>query len=90
MSAGLTHRVTPERLAYISKSVPKVLILTGDEDNLVSPSNSKYLSENMSKAEFIVFEKTGHAIHLQRPKEYSALLERVFKEGRERSKTFQT
>ena len=89
MSAGLTHHVTPERLQTISKSIPKVLILTGDEDHLVNPSNSKYLKEHMPEAEYVVFEKSGHAIHLQQPKRYCALLERHFKEGKERSKTFQ-
>lgn len=88
MSAGLTHHVTPDRLQLISRTIPKILILTGDNDDLVNPANSKYLKSHMPEAEQVVFEETGHAIHLQRPKRYCELLERVFEEGRERSKTF--
>ncbi|KAL5511750.1 hypothetical protein ACEPAH_4968 [Sanghuangporus vaninii] len=84
MSAGLTHRVTPDRLREISRSIPKVLIVCGDQDNLVDPRNSKYLKENMPEAEYVVFENTGHALHLQWPERYNKLLERVMKEGRER------
>lgn len=37
----MTHRVSPERLRRdIAEKVPKVVILTGDEDNLVRPDNS--------------------------------------------------
>ena len=81
MSAALTHNVSPERLRSISRSIPKILIVTGDQDHLVDPKNSKYLKENMPEAELVVFEKTGHAIHLQWPKRYCELLERVMKEG---------
>ncbi|EJD05720.1 alpha/beta-hydrolase [Fomitiporia mediterranea MF3/22] len=86
MSAGLTHRVTPDRLRRISASIPKVLIVTGDADHLVDPRNSKYLKDNMPEAEYQVFEHTGHAIHFQWPIRYNELLERVMKEGRERAK----
>ena len=85
MSAGLTHRVTPDRLREISRSIPKVLIVTGDEDNLVDPSNSNYLAEKMPEAEYVVFEHTDHGLHLQWPERYNELLERVMIEGRERS-----
>ena len=59
MCAGLTHHVIPDRLKTISESIPKVLIITGDQDHLVPPSNSKYLKEHMSRAEFIEWEKAG-------------------------------
>ena len=86
MFAGLTHYVAPERLHKISRSIPKVMIVTGDEDYLVHPRNSEYLKANMPEAEYIVFPKTGHAIHLQWPKRYSELLERVIQEGSTRAK----
>ena len=85
MLAGLTHNVTPARLASISSSIPKVMIVTGDQDNLVAPENSAYLAQHMKEAEYIVFEETGHAIHAQRKKRYNALLQRVFSEGREKA-----
>ena len=81
MWAGLTHHVKAERLAQISKNVPKVLILTGDEDHLVKTSNSVYLSEQMPEAEFVVWKDTGHVLNVQRADRFNALLERVFHEG---------
>ena len=84
MSAGLTHRVTPDRLRKISESIPKVLIVTGDQDNLVDPRNSRYLKDNMPEAELVLFEKTGHAIHLQWPARFNQVIERAIREGRER------
>ncbi|KAH7877887.1 Alpha/Beta hydrolase protein [Lentinula edodes] len=83
MSSGLTHHVSAERLRQISKSIPKVTLATGDQDNLVSPDNTIYLKTHMKEAEVVTFENTGHAIHYQRPREFNAMLERVFEEGRE-------
>ncbi|EPQ51174.1 hypothetical protein GLOTRDRAFT_133293 [Gloeophyllum trabeum ATCC 11539] len=87
MLAGITHHVSPERLASISKSIPKVIIVTGDEDNLVDTRHSDRLKECMPEAEFVRFEHTGHGIHAQQRKKFNALLERVFKEGRERAQS---
>lgn len=87
MYAGLTHHVSPERLRRISSSIPKVLILTGDDDNLVRPDCSKYLKENMPEAEYVVWEGTGHAIQLQHPERFSKIVERVIDEGRQKVAT---
>lgn len=84
MAAGLTHHVQPERLRRISRSIPKVLILTGDEDHLIRPANSVYIKAHMPEAEFVQWEKTGHGIHIQQKERFNALLERVFEEGRQR------
>jgi pimeloyl-ACP methyl ester carboxylesterase len=84
MAAALTHHVQPERLRRIARAIPKVLILTGDDDNLVRPSNSVYLKKEMPEAEFIQWEKTGHGIHIQHRNRFHALLERVFEEGRQK------
>jgi len=84
MCAGLTHHVGAKRLAQISKTIPKVLILTGDEDHLVSPSNSVYLSKHMPEAEYVVWKDTGHAVNMQRTERFNTLLERVFLEGQAR------
>ncbi|KAK0197528.1 Alpha/Beta hydrolase protein [Armillaria mellea] len=75
MCAGLTHHVTPDRLRKISSSVPKVILVTGDEDNL----------RHMPDAELVQWENTGHAIHYQRRRKFNALVERVVKEGREKA-----
>jgi pimeloyl-ACP methyl ester carboxylesterase len=85
MSAAITHHVTPARLSQISSSIPKIAIVTGDQDNLVTPSNSAYLKKQMKEAEYIVFENTGHGIHAQRKEQFNALLERVIRESRDRS-----
>ncbi|KAJ6500437.1 Alpha/Beta hydrolase protein [Mycena sanguinolenta] len=82
MCAALTHHVTPERLRAICDAIPKVMIVTGDEDNLVSPANSFALKRCMPDAEFQQWKDTGHGIHAQQPKKFNQMLERVFKEGR--------
>ncbi|KAJ3778582.1 Alpha/Beta hydrolase protein [Lentinula raphanica] len=90
MCAGLTHYVSAQRLRQISTSIPKVTLVTGDQDHLVSPHNTVYLKTHMVEAEVVTFKDTGHAIHYQRPREFNALLERVFKEGRERAQAMGT
>ena len=81
MWAGSTHHVQPSRLAQISKTIPKVVILTGDDDHLVRPTNSAYLKKHMPEAEYIVWKDTGHVVSLQHVERFNALLERVFQEG---------
>ncbi|KZT03511.1 alpha/beta-hydrolase [Laetiporus sulphureus 93-53] len=84
MVAGLTHSVSPERLSKISASVPKVLIVTGDDDHLVDPSNSRYMKEHMPEAELVEWEGVGHALQVQCKDRFNQLLERIIREGRER------
>ena len=81
MWAALGHHVGVERLAQISNTIPKVLILTGDQDHLVRPSNSVYLSEHMPEAELVEWEDTGHVVNAQHVERFHTLLERVFLEG---------
>jgi pimeloyl-ACP methyl ester carboxylesterase len=84
MAAVPTHKVSPSRLRSIALSIPKVLIITGDQDNLVNPQNSLYLKEHIPEAELVILEQTGHAINLQRNARFNDLLEDVIREGRER------
>ena len=86
MWAGFTHHVQPERLAQISKTIPKVLIVTGDQDHLVRPSNSAYLKEHMQEAEYIMWKDMGHVVCAQHVGRFNALLERGFLEGEARLK----
>lgn len=81
MWAGFTHHVQAERLAQISKTIPKVVILTGDEDHLVWPTNSAYLKKHMAEAEYIKWKNTGHVVCMQHVERFNALLDRVFLEG---------
>jgi len=82
MWAALFHYVSPARLAAINASIPKILILTGDDDHMVDPSNSFKLAVAMPNAEFIQWEETGHGVVAQWPQRTAQLLERVFEEGR--------
>ncbi|KAF8075949.1 alpha/beta-hydrolase [Lyophyllum atratum] len=86
MAAGLTHHCAPDRLQLISSSIPKVVILTGDQDNLVLPQHSLELKDAMPEAELVQWIGTGHGIHAQRTAEFNELLERTFREGREQSR----
>jgi len=85
MAAGLTHRVSGDRLREISRLIPKVVIVTGDEDHLVKPERSRFIKANMPEAELIEIAGTGHAIHLQRTKEVNGIIARAIREGRSRS-----
>lgn len=82
MAAALTHHVSPNRLRKISASIPKVLILTGDTDLMVDPSESLFLKNNMPEAEYQCWKGGGHAICVQWDKRANALFERVIEEGR--------
>lgn len=99
MIAGMTHYVAPERLKHIAENVGKVVILTGDEDNLIRPENSFKIAEAMTAGELgrdgrtgvakdgqidvelVVWEKTGHALHMQWVQRFNELLERCWEEG---------
>ena len=85
MAAGLTHYVSDDRLRKISAEIPKVVILTGDDDHLVDPQKSFYLKEHMPDAEFIQWKETGHAIHYQHRKRFNELVKRVIQEGKEKA-----
>lgn len=84
MVAAVTHHVPANRLHSISASVPKTLIITGDEDNLVDPKNSRFLKKHMPEAELIEWHGVGHGISVQEKERFNEVLERVFREGRER------
>lgn len=47
MSTAMTHCVSPEECARLAKEVPKILIVTGDDDNLVDSKNSYTMNELM-------------------------------------------
>ena len=95
MAAALTHNVSPSRLAYISARVPKIIIVTGDEDHLVSPEGSRRLWRGMEsnqdidgkagqdlRVELVQWKDTGHGIHIQRERKFNELITRCVREGR--------
>ncbi|KAG2149332.1 Alpha/Beta hydrolase protein [Suillus clintonianus] len=82
MYAGLTHYVSPARLRKISSSIPKVVILTGDQDDVIRSSDSRHLHRHMPEAEFHWWEGTGHGISAQWKTRFNELLEKTFEAGR--------
>ena len=94
MAAALTHHVSPSRLAYIAAQIPKIIIVTGDEDHLVAPEGSMKLWKNMVgkqdkgghdlRVELVQWEGTGHGIHVQKERAFNALVARCAREGRNR------
>jgi pimeloyl-ACP methyl ester carboxylesterase len=75
MWAVWTHRVKPGRLRTISEVIPGILIVTGDEDHLVRPENSRYLHEQLPGSQYEVFKGFGHGLPGQDPPRFNALLE---------------
>lgn len=50
--AALTHHVSPSRLRMINDQVPKIVVLTGDEDSLVRVGESvRLVKEGLTRAE---------------------------------------
>jgi len=83
-AAARSHNITPEQLYEIGKSIPKILILTGDVDHLIKPINSEWIHRHMPEAEYQVWEGVGHGLIGQVPKKFNETLERVIREGREK------
>lgn len=87
MAAGVTHHCTPAKLRKIAESVPKIWILTGDEDNLIYPSNSFWLHKHMPEAEFEQWEDTGHGAISQHPERFNKRLDEVIQDAKQRIAT---
>lgn len=68
----------------INEKIPKITVITGDVDYLVKPGNSDHLSNQMSRAEFVLFENAGHAINMQFSERLNQVLERTIEEGADR------
>ncbi len=95
MAAAITHHVSPERLAYIAANIPKIAIVTGDDDSMVNPYGSERIKagmdlgldgsdeEDRNRVEFLKWEGVGHGINSQKEKEFNQLVERCAKESRE-------
>ncbi|KAF8547196.1 alpha/beta-hydrolase [Imleria badia] len=83
VAAGLTHRMPPDRLAKVSASVPKVLIISAAEDLLIPHTEGEKLKRHMPEAEYQCWEKTGHGLCSQHQKRFNQQLEKVFEQGNE-------
>jgi hypothetical protein len=83
-------------LAFISARIPKIIIVTGEEDHLVAPKESRRLWRGMTSNQDIIdrkggqdlkvglvqWEGTGHGIHIQKEREFNKLITRCVREGR--------
>ena len=83
MAAGVTHSMTPDRLAEVSVSVPKVLILSAAEDTIIPYTEGENLKRHMPEAEYQCWEKAGHGVSGQYKERFNQLLEKVFEQGKE-------
>lgn len=54
-----------------------ILVVTGDEDYMVKPSNSEYLAKELN-AKLEVLKGCGHAPHLQERHAFNQLLQAHF------------
>ncbi|SFM65911.1 alpha/beta fold hydrolase [Thermodesulforhabdus norvegica] len=62
-----------------------VLIITGKDDILVPPENSRVLAELIPNARLVEWENIGHAIHLENPELFNSTVDSFFKEFLDRS-----
>ncbi|KAI9193606.1 Alpha/Beta hydrolase protein [Polychytrium aggregatum] len=74
LSAVMTHHVSSTRLKQIGDAMKgRIQIVTGTWDQLVRPSNSTYLSKQLS-CTMHVYEGGGHALPSERPAWFNDLL----------------
>lgn len=81
----MTHHVSNKQLKAIDAGIPSILIATGDEDNLVKPSNSLHLKNWLPSARFELLKGRGHALQLQDAELLNRLLAENYSRGWEKS-----
>jgi len=94
--AATTHYVAPARLGRIAQTVPKVSVVSADEDYLIASAGSVRLidgllgessgkkeGQNLTNVESVKWKNTGHAAQIQWPGKFNVMLERIFHEGQE-------
>jgi pimeloyl-ACP methyl ester carboxylesterase len=75
---AVMHHDTFDRLAQISHPT---LVLTGTEDTLVDPGNSRLIASQIPGARLLEFEETGHVFFTEKPAEVNRTLIDFFKES---------
>ncbi|KAI9329707.1 alpha/beta-hydrolase, partial [Obelidium mucronatum] len=74
LKASTSHYVSKKRLKEIKDQKIPVMVVTGTWDNFVNPSNSAYLAQVLEAKEYRVFQGAGHAVTIERSKEFNAVL----------------
>ncbi|PLW26262.1 hypothetical protein PCANC_27499 [Puccinia coronata f. sp. avenae] len=83
VSAVLRHSCPAASLDRMARELApaKLLVLTGDRDQLIHTARSDDLHQALPGSELLRIPGAGHAICSQLPDQFNALLERVMEEG---------
>ena len=76
---AVMHHDTFDRLATITH---RTLVLTGTEDTLVDPGNSRIIAQQIPGARLLEFAETGHVFFTEKADEVNYALLEFFKEDR--------
>jgi len=81
-AAGL-HHCPDAKLERVAADLQpaKIMVVTGDRDELVFPLRSLELSQKLPGSELIVFKDAGHLLCSQVPQQFNRLMERIIDEG---------
>jgi pimeloyl-ACP methyl ester carboxylesterase len=81
--AAMMHHCSYDKLNKIASelSPAKILVITGDTDELVLPKRSLELHQHLPGSELIVIKGAGHALSYQITEEFHQILDRVVEEG---------
>ncbi|MEK6288387.1 MAG: alpha/beta hydrolase [Acidobacteriota bacterium] len=71
-----------ETFDRLSEITHRTLVLTGKEDTLVDPGNSRLIASRIPGARLIEFEATGHVFFTEKSEEVNRTLVGFFQEGR--------
>ncbi|KAM0789938.1 hypothetical protein ACM66B_006778 [Microbotryomycetes sp. NB124-2] len=77
LGAVFKHHVSQDRLLEIAETIPRIGIITGDQDNLVNPERSRDLHQDLPGSTLKVVKGAGHALPAQIPDEYNEWIKSV-------------
>lgn len=77
------HHCSYERLNKIARDLhpAKILVITGDSDELIVPQCSVELHEHLPGSELIIIKDAGHALIYQISEEFNRIMDRIIQEG---------
>ncbi|TPX78506.1 hypothetical protein CcCBS67573_g00243 [Chytriomyces confervae] len=75
MHAVSTHQLLPSDLYRIGMKTD-VFVVSGLQDSMVRPSNSRYLAQHIPNSKTVTFENAGHAVFEQEHKLFHQFLQR--------------
>ncbi|KAJ3245641.1 hypothetical protein HDU78_008845 [Chytriomyces hyalinus] len=75
MHAVSTHRLLPSDLYRIGMKTD-VFVVSGLQDSMVRPSNSRHLAQHIHNSKTVTFENAGHAVFEQEHKLFHQFLQR--------------